>query len=301
MMIEIFTSEEFRSKGLKIARLSDARAIRKEVVDKKKASMKAFGQLQQAIVAEASEALAQGLQMTDFADDTIQVTEQNANDYMVILEGNHRYAAFLELQKEGDNTVEFYFQFALNAKCQISRMVLEMNICTTPWHGKDYVASAIMKVGDRIPALSFIYELTSKGYSLPSASLWATGAKLGSKDIMKVTDNDICPALVNDRDLLARKAIHNSAKSKFTKEDILKGRGIPEWIQIRKSGTPDEEIPGFNDKMKAFFDTLTDEQIKGLQSIQGKRGGETRESLLNKQLTELYTEFCKSKAKELCN
>ena len=58
-----------------------------------------------AIVVDATDAINQGLEIVDFATgDTIR--EEEAVDYLVLVEGNHRYAAHLRLIADNEKRDE---------------------------------------------------------------------------------------------------------------------------------------------------------------------------------------------------
>lgn len=299
--MKIVSLSELRAQNIRVARLAANRELNKKAVAAKVKSMREYGQEVPAIIVNGTDALAEGLKILDF-ETGHTVTPEEAQNYVVLTDGNHRYQAFLNLTGDTETpyTDEFTFMFPLSKKGGIAKMLAEINTCTNPWKGADFVKGAIMTSKTEIPVLEFIHKLTSKGYSLPSASQWANGGKLTAKDMTQIMNGQTCERLAANEDLPSRMVVHAAACERLG-DDMLKARTISDWVIAQMTTAPLNQKAGVNAKLKSFFEGLTDEQVTDLKAIRGTRGGETRESLLNKQLTELYTEFCKSKAKELCN
>lgn len=149
-----------------------------------KAKMKTLeecGQLIPAIVVDATDVINQGLDVVDFVTgDTIR--EEEAVDYLVLVEGNHRYEAHLRLIADNEKRDEqkrykgeFKLLYALNTELPIAKMLSEINIATNPWKGSDYVKGAKMSnQQEELPLLDAMSNLVNKGYSLTSASKWLT-------------------------------------------------------------------------------------------------------------------------------
>ena len=90
--MQIITLAVLQSKGIKIARLAGNRNLDQKIVKAKKKSLKVTGLLVPAIIVEASLVLEEGLEVVDFETGEA-VTKENADEYVVLVDANHRYKA----------------------------------------------------------------------------------------------------------------------------------------------------------------------------------------------------------------
>ncbi len=292
MKKEILSLKDLQEMGIKLAKLAANRHIQAKVVEAKKKSLQKCGQAVPGIIVNAEAAINQGYEVRDLETDEL-VTRENASEYVVIIDAQHRLFAHLALLEDNSSnyTGEFYFMFPLSGEQNIAELLSEINTCTKPWSGADYVTGAVMASKAELPLLDFIHSLTAKGYSLPSASLFATlGTKLTARDMTKIMKGDPNAKVGNTCNLEAGKKIHEAASSKLG-DNLLKTRTIIEWIISKRGETSKESLEAVNDHMVEFFNQLSDEQVKELKGLKGTSGGETLETKLNNKLSALYTEF----------
>lgn len=141
---EIVTLTSLVNEGKKIARLSGNRDLNEKIVKAKMKSLEQYGQLIPAVVVDATDAINQGMEVIDFTTDDV-IGKEEAMNYLVLLEGNHRYEAHCELLNKNENYAgEFYIMYALNVEVTIAKMLSEINIATNPWKGGDFVKGAKM-------------------------------------------------------------------------------------------------------------------------------------------------------------
>lgn len=293
MKITFFTTAELSAKNLRVARLAANRQLNPKAVLAKMKSLRDYGQEVPAIIVWGEEALAEGLEILDF-ETGLTVSQDDIKDYVVLTDGNHRYQAYLNLKQDADApyTDDFTFMFPLSDKGGIANMLAEINTCTSPWKGADFVSGAVLSGKKNYPMLDFIHGLTSQGYSLPSASLWATlDRKISSQKMAQTMKNGDYSFFTNDVNLSAGRAIQEAASTTLGNE-MLKSRTIAEWVITTRNISDNESTRTKEKKLVSFFASLSNEQVTQLKSIKGTRGGDTKESLLNKKLTEYYTAFC---------
>lgn len=97
MRNEIMTLTELTKNGVKVARLAGNRDLNEKAVKAKMKSMREYGQLVPAIIVDASTAIKDGLKVVDF---TTGEEIKDGNNYVVLLDANHRYSAHLRLLEE---------------------------------------------------------------------------------------------------------------------------------------------------------------------------------------------------------
>ena len=142
------TLTELTNNGVKVARLAGNRDLNEKAVKAKMKSMREYGLLVPAIIVDASTAIKDGLKVGDF---TTGEEIKDGNNYVVLLDANHRYSAHLRLLEENKKIEpekqyerEFYFMYSLNPSVSIEKVLAEINIATTPWKGADYVKGVKM-------------------------------------------------------------------------------------------------------------------------------------------------------------
>mgnify|MGYP000537329947 FL=1 len=76
------------------------RKINKSIVNSKKKSIEEFGLLTPITVVDAKDVIDKGITVYDASNPKDIVDSDNADNYLVILDGQHRYAAIRELNKK---------------------------------------------------------------------------------------------------------------------------------------------------------------------------------------------------------
>ena len=291
--LKVYTYKELMNKGIKVARLKANRSIKEKVVRKMKKSLLKYGQLTSATVIEAVRALKEGLEIVDFISGD-PVSMENASEYIVLLDANHRFRSFLELMEdEPECNIDFYVMRPLNEDIEIVKLLAEINSCTFPWKGPDFIYGLHMSSKDNVPMLDYIYSLLGNDYSLPCATLWATlDHKISSQQASKALERGDTSCFSNDVNLDAGRAIQEAVSNALKDDKLCKTRVIPEWVISVRNASDDESIKAKERKLVNFFNSLSAEQVEELTSIKGTRGGETKESLVNNKLTEYYTAYC---------
>lgn len=286
----IFTvSELLATENGQIAYLLGSRNISDKIVKSKKASLKKHGQLIPAVVVDAETALEQNLEIID-AETNKKVTIENAHEYVVVLDGSHRYKAHKELCSEDEEyRGDFYVIYSLNPKLAVAAMLAEINTATNPWKGSDYGRGAkMLNQAVELPLLDFINELTDQGFSLDAASKWATfRGDITSKLLVKAMNGEINSKLKNDKGLERGKKLLHAALSSISK-DALKSRTIIDWIIAQYDNTIDEKKHLFTQRMEHFFNNLNRPEAEFIEKAKGERGKSTKEGIICEILNDLY-------------
>jgi hypothetical protein len=295
-MKEIILLSTLLNSGKKIARLIGNRNLNEKIVKGKMESVKKYGQLVPAVIVEARVALEQGLEIEDFETGK-KITEVNVEEYVVLVDANHRYEAHLRLIKANGEldkqyTKEFYLMYALNEGAAIAEILSEINVATNPWKGGDYVKGAVIRnIKEEIPLLGEVRKMIDENYSLTTASKWLTFTSDVNRDIMTLAMNGtIKEELRRTTGIDRGKKLLEVSKLKF-EEKTLKSRIIIDWIISKYNNTPAPKIPSFTEEMERFIKNINEEDAKYINKAKGKRGGETREGIINRKLNELWENF----------
>ena len=282
----IITLAMLKEQGIRIARLAGNRALNEKMVKEKKKSLKKTGLLVPAIIVKAEKAIAEGLEVVDFGTGE-QVTEENAMNYFVLVDANHRFKAHLDLLSEDeDYNSEFSFMFPLE-DINVTTMLSEINIATNPWKAVDYGKGAAMILDNKLPLLAAINKLTEKGYSIESASLWLTSGRKIPKDVLvKAMSGTIDSSLKDEKKIESGQKLLEAAKVAFS-EDFLKKRTMPDWI-ISKLKEAEDGKTAFIKRMCNFLSKIGRETADKIEKSKGERGGDTKEAIVNQMLNDLW-------------
>jgi len=287
----IITLAMLQEKGFKIARLAGNRTLDEKIVRAKKKSLKATGLLVPAIIVKAENAIAEGLEVVDFETGE-QVTEENARYYVVLVDANHRYKAHLQLTNEDRNyDGEFSFMFPLK-DISIAKMLSEINISTNPWKAADYGKGAAMLLKEELPLLNALNQLTGNGYSIESAAMWLTFNKKVTKSVLvNAMNGSISDYLKDDKNIERGQKLLEAARKSFS-EDFLKKRTLPDWI-ISKSNEDEDGKSTFIKKMCNFLNQIDRVTADNIEKSKGERGGDTKETIINRKLNKLWENYVK--------
>ena len=301
LALQVLTLAVLASKGIKIARLSGNRNFDEKVVKAKMKSMKANGMLVPAIIVDAKKVIEAGLEIVDFETGEI-ISGADAARYVVLVDANHRYKGHLnlleankDLKDEEKYKGEFYLIYALNEEIAVSRM-LEINVCTNPWKGGDFTKGAKMVCKEPLPVLDFIEKLTDEGYPLPTASKWATF----KGDITKKIMADAMAGKINDKlrktNGLKRGERLLKAASEHLSKEVLKSRTLIDWIIYQYDEADDDQKGATIDNLVKFFSSLSKEKAEQIEKAKGQRGGDTKETIINRLLNNFYEQFTQSQS-----
>lgn len=285
--MNILTEAQLLEEGKKVAKLAGNRDFKDKIIKQKQQSLKETGLLIPAVIVPASKAIEEGLNITDFQTGEA-VSPENAGQYVVLVDANHRYKAHLENKKEGQEyNKDFYFMYPLNDGLPVTKMLSEINIATNPWTAGDYGNGAVLVNKDKdIPMLIAINELTAKGYSLSTASKWLTFTGKINKEVMaKAMNGDIADVLIKNTTLKRGQELLESAGKVFS-EQFLSSRTLIDWIISKYNEVIEQEgdIPKLKAKLINMFSGMTRQEVDDIEHTKGTRGGNTKESIINEKL-----------------
>lgn len=149
----------------KVAFVDGNRAINENNVKKHVASLEKFGRnLVRLLYVDANDV--EGYDIHDAVTDEI-VEKNNYSEYIVVLDGQHRFKAAMRLA--GDETKNFTLDNLRWDKVELDGhsfqdVLIEVNTRTQPWKGSDYISGCVLNNPQNEIAL-FAKEVTSKGAS----------------------------------------------------------------------------------------------------------------------------------------
>ena len=149
----------------KVAFVDGNRAINENNVKKHAASLEKFGRnLVRLLYVDANDV--EGYDIHDADTDEI-VEKENYGDYIVILDGQHRFKAAMRFA--ADENKDFSLDSLRWDKVELDGhsfqdVLIEVNTRTQPWKGSDYISGCVLNNPQNEIAL-FAKEVTSKGAS----------------------------------------------------------------------------------------------------------------------------------------
>ena len=132
---------ELDAVGKKIAFLEQNRAIDPTNVKSKIESLKKFGICSPLMVQDATDDSIRNITIYD-ADTNAIVEDKDRSGYLVVIDGQHRYKAMLEIKKENKSNTNVYsipVLRPLNTNAAITDLISEINATSINWSAKNYV------------------------------------------------------------------------------------------------------------------------------------------------------------------
>lgn len=147
---KLFTLE---GSGKKIAFTNVNRELNNSIVNAKMKSIEQHGLLTPIIILDAIDVISKGITLYDA--DTKEEVKEDAENYFVILDGQHRYAAIRRLNDKKDKYVDLWLMYPLNRDEAISTLIMEINTTAVNWKNDNYV-DVLSKLRPEDKGLAFI-------------------------------------------------------------------------------------------------------------------------------------------------
>lgn len=180
MKKEIISLAELLKSGKKIAFIKGNRQVNNKNVKSKKDSFLKFGMnLIPLMYVSGEKAIADGCTLID-AKTGAEINAEHAQEYIAIVDGQHRLTAAMEDVLSEDNVYLFECYSTANTK----ELVASTNIDSNPWDGRDYAYSAVMFNKENKLA-QMANELAEAGYAISTIGLilYFKSGKFGKKDL----------------------------------------------------------------------------------------------------------------------
>ena len=110
--MKIHTLLEILNEGKKVAFVNGNRAIDSKNLKKKMLSIKENGQLSPLVIVSGTKVINDNLSLID-AITELDIPSSEANKYVAIVEGQHRFSAIRKLNEENSEKIDIFFIYAL--------------------------------------------------------------------------------------------------------------------------------------------------------------------------------------------
>lgn len=307
----IITLAMLNAEGKKIAFVKGNRIPNKENLNSKGISLRKHGLVVPLVIEDADKVSADGLEVMEVivkeeaenSDSSLEIElidgvtlkpipEGELENYVVILEGQHRYLAYLfnEVKKLG-NKGDLSFIYPLNSEITSKKLLSQVNIATEKWTGGEFVQGAqILNNGEKLPLLDAILELVNAGYSLTSAAYWCTFkyGRITKEMLVDVMEGyTLSPEIHYTVNLERSKRLLSAAR--YTLKDcFLKHRYLLDFLLEKYEKADDGKKVEIMNQLESFLHSLEKEEAHKLESAKGTRGVTAREQVVMDILNELY-------------
>ena len=283
----IITLAALKATGKKIAFIKGNRQVQEKNVNAKRASLKENGQIIPAVIVDGKEVQSVDLEIVD-AETGTPVVPEDYNKYVVILDGQHRYTAYIQ---NGDkNKGEFYFMYPLNEGITLQKILSEANIATKMWDGKDFASGALMMNPDKkLPLLEAIVELLNQGFPLATVQKWLCFKNAGiNKEVLaKAMNGKIDEKLQKTPYLEKGKRLLKAAQKSFN-NDFLGKRYLVDLLIEKYENADDEKKAETMNQLEEFLSGIDRSKAEEIEKAKGLKGIITKEQVILNKLNELY-------------
>lgn len=164
--LEICSLKELKENGKMVAFVKGNRSLNTKNLSSKEESLQKYGMnLIPLMYIQGTKAVADGLKIVEPNSDT-EIQETDAKDYIVIIDGQHRYTAALDSEIKEENI----YLFESYADFDTKDLLATTNIDAYSWDSKDFAGGAtLFNEGNEF--LEFVNDLASKGYSISTIGL----------------------------------------------------------------------------------------------------------------------------------
>lgn len=183
MKKEIISLSELLRSGKKIAFIKGNRQVNNKNVKSKKVSFVKYGMnLIPLMYVSGEKAIADGCTLID-SKTGIEIPKEQSNEYVAIVDGQHRLTAAMEAELGEENLYLFECYNDANTK----ELVASTNIDSNPWDGRDYAYSAVM-FNQENKLAQMANELAEAGYAISTIGLilYFKSGKFGKKDLSNI-------------------------------------------------------------------------------------------------------------------
>lgn len=282
-----------RAEGKKIAFIDGNRIPKDKNILNKRKSLSEHGQLVPAIIMDASVVNGADLELVD-AITLKPISNEELENYVVILDGQHRFIAWCKNEEEGvKNKGDFFLMYPLNSDPTPQEVLSEANIATDMWSGGDYGRGALlMNVGEDLPLLVAINELTALGSPLSTACKWFTFKDGGiTKELLaKAMTGNIDKKLKNTANLERGKRLLEAAKKAFSIAFLFK-RYLIDFLVEKYESANDPDKARTMDQLVDFLSGLDRSKVEALEKAKGTKGDTTKEQVILDLLNQYYSDF----------
>ena len=203
-----------------------------------------------ALFTDARAAFEAGYKLEDAFTDK-EITEENVDLYVVILEGNTRFWAFKSEMSPYPYSTSGPFEYTFMYKEiesgeQFMKLYRQINMTNYPLTVKDYGKDLAATEGGNKVLIEYTKLTSDLGMNSRAASFFLASSEITKHDVVKAYKGKM-PDVFKDETILKQfESISGAYKHRFVKNEkmfpIAKGVGIPSWLASKVNEAADKEI-----------------------------------------------------------
>ena len=230
------TLATLKEEGKKVAFINGNRKTEDKNISSKKKSLKEFNyNIVPLMYVSGTKAVEDGCKLVD-ADTKVAVKDEDAINYIVIIDGQHRYIAAIRNEMSTDNIILYENYTEANTK----DLLAIANRDSKPWDSSNYINGAVLFDPENEIA-KFANELSVNKFPISTIGkiMCFDSGKLGKPHFVKImTHKDVKIESLNIE--RAKKFISAATDSKFKKEFITSRYLIDAVIDLYKENDVDK-------------------------------------------------------------
>ena len=300
--MRIYSSSELKTMGFQFAKLAINRQVLPAVLKAKIKSIRAaYGIICPCLIMTGRKCLEDGLTVLRSDGTDVTTTDADLNHILVIIDGQHRHDAIEKLNQElkkGENPYECFYYLPMNPNPHIVDLLREVNVCTKPWKGGDFLTNLILTAPQEVDTEMLLWVQARYGSCGDVASwLWATldpsRTYLKSTLVKASKSGELLKKVADKTDFDFGKKLYLTAEAKLS-SDLVKLKIVPlTIIDFMKKLTVSSNKQDATDKICAFLSSLTDEQVNTLKSFK-RQGTLSKDQQIESQLISYWGSFCQT-------
>lgn len=246
----------------------------------------AVGMQSPGIFADALLAMQAGYELID-VEDGHSVTEDEVNDYLVIVDGNTRFHA-MELALKANKPFEYLFQYKkYGDAAELRAAYLKMNVCNTPTSTADFARDLEATSGH--PVLEGYRNKIKDGLTPKAAGYATIGREIVKKDMGELQKGNT-PALFNDKPnrLLYEHIYEGISDIRKGSPATFKGTEIWSWVANQINGADEKQDMG--EKIIKMFHTMRPLLFLSIQNAK-RDGNKSKEVVVKDYLDKALSEL----------
>lgn len=221
--MNISTLKDIKNDSINVCFIQGNRQVSNKNVKSKITSIKQYGILVPLMYVKGTKAVEDGCSL--MTKDEKPIPSEEADKYIVIVDGQHRYSAAIEY---GVSDEEIYL-FESYAKASTKELLAEANVEVEKWKGGDYIAGATLAIPEN-ELLQFANSLSLRNFPISTISLILCWDKhrFTSKKLSKLMKGET----VNIEYDIERAKSFLNGMSKFTDGFVAKNYAINVVIDL---------------------------------------------------------------------
>ena len=260
------------TEGLKICIMESNRNVPSQIKKMQK-SIEEIGQQQPGIFTEAVLLYQAGYRLIDVNDGHVITSEEEAAEYVCILDGNTKFHAYQKSAKEG-KPFPYKFQYIQYPDVEtVKKVYLGINIANTPTRTNDFLRDFLATSNHQYLTM-YRDRINNDGLYPKAAAISVFGEELQKKHIVQLRNGET-PDIFKDAAKIDRFTKIYEAMREDVKDNPKMYRGTEVWIFIADKMKKADDKDVMADKLIDLFTNLSQRVFKSMQTAK-KDGAKSR-------------------------